>query len=131
MDVLALELDELSIQDSDDVELAAFIQDFEFTEPDHITNAAIFENPYLSDLMMSNRLHLLKPRKVQAAYKNNGKYGLFSLFLSKSWMNTMRVWMNERLYDKGIKQINDVKFRAYIGLELATSLVSYNDIKQY
>ena len=30
-----------------------------------------------------------------------------------------------------MKQINEVKFRAYIGLEMATSLVSYNDIKQY
>ena len=41
MDLIANELDELSIQDSTDEALAAFIQDFEFTEPDHVTNAAI------------------------------------------------------------------------------------------
>ena len=43
----------------------------------------------------------------------------------------MRSWVNEKLKNKGLSTINENKFNAYVGLELVTSLVSVNDLKDY
>ena len=43
----------------------------------------------------------------------------------------MQSWVNEKLKNKGLSTINENKFNAYVGLELVTSLVSVNDLKDY
>ena len=46
-------------------------------------------------------------------------------------MNAIRTWTNYNLKNKGLKEVNENKFRAYVGLEMAMSIVQLNDISYY
>jgi Transposase IS4 len=51
--------------------------------------------------------------------------------LTNSWFNCVRTWTNKNLKEKGIKEVNEMKFRAYLGLEMAMSILQINDISYY
>src|SRR4051794_3324084 len=83
-------------------------------------------NHYLQALKDQSQLKILQRGRVDLAFKNKGKLGLFHLFLTGSWLDTIRVWTNRNLSDKGIKECNDLKFDAYLGLEMGMSIVQLN-----
>ena len=88
-------------------------------------------NVNLKILEKSSNLQVLQKKKVINAYKSDGELGLFPCFLTKSWFEAMQIWCNQKLADKGEKKVSFEKFMAYVGLEIAMSFISLNDIKEY
>ena len=64
-------------------------------------------------------------------YKDANELGLFHLFITRQWFKAMRNWVNINLAAKGLTTINEIQFDTYVGLELATSLVSLNTLQGY
>lgn len=89
------------------------------------------DNPYLCTLVENSSLKLLQESKIKKAFKDQGSMGLFRLFITNSFMNAIRNWTNYNLKNKGLKEVNEKKFRAYVGLEMAMSIVQFNDISYY
>jgi Transposase IS4 len=94
-------------------------------------NTMIGENEYLRDLINSSGLEILKKTLVQRAYEDRNEKGLFHLFLNQSCLEGIRVWTNAKLLRKGKKKVSKETFNAYIGLELAMSIVHLNDMHDY
>ena len=65
------------------------------------------------------------------AYKDSKELGLFRLFVTRSWFQAMRKLVNTNLTAKGLPTINKMQFNAHVGIEMVTSLVSVNDLKDY
>ena len=86
------------------------------------------DNQYLRSLTENSFLQEVKIRK---AFNDQGSFGLFRLFLTNSFMNAIRKWTNKSLRNKGLKLISEKQFRAYIGLEMAISIVQMNGIQYY
>ena len=128
MDLETAELDDISIG-SNAVDL--WLDNFEFSEEDNETAVENNRNRYLQWLEQNTDLFLLQAERAKYAYEKDGKYGLFTLFITKSMFNCIRVWTNANLKAKGMKTVCSAKFKAYLGLELATSLIHMNDLKQY
>lgn len=106
--------------------------DFEFIdENEEDMDAMMQENAYLRDLRTMSGLEILQRSKVVKAYEENGKLGLFRLFITREWFNTIRKWTNKKLDEKGRDTVNESKFDAYLGLEMAMSIVSFNDTAEY
>jgi uncharacterized membrane protein YjgN (DUF898 family) len=76
---------------------------------------------------LSSRFSTLR----QNAFQNEKEKGLFQLFLPKSLFESMLRWTNEELTKKGKHQISLDKMMAYIGLEVAMSLIQMGDIAHY
>ena len=108
-----------------------FLETFDFVEEDEVTARENLTNAYLRDLSERSKLHLLQPEKVNAAYDKHGSYGLFHLFITKSMFNCIRMWTNIKLRDTRSKEVSALKFQAYLGLEMATSLLQFNSLKEY
>jgi Transposase IS4 len=51
--------------------------------------------------------------------------------LTNFWFNCVRTWTNKNLKEKGIKEVSEMKFRAYLGLEMAMSILQINHISYY
>ena len=112
------------------------VQDSFDPDPPSLANEASAvstqQNPYLQMLEASSSLKLLQPQRVQNAFdKQGGPTGLFHLFLSRSWCKCMRQWTNKNLVAKGQPIVSDRKFLAYLGLELAMSILQLNEIYHY
>lgn len=90
-----------------------------------------YANSYVKELIASSDLKILQTDRVNRAYSENGYCGLFKLFLTRSFLDKMRKWMNLELTNDALKPINEAKFNAYLGLEIAMSLVQFNDIDEY
>ena len=96
------------------------------------TATPVVEEPeYLKRVREEFTLHILQPARFRRAYRERGNLGLFLLFLSQSWLDCVRQWTNKNLKEKGLKEVDDNKFKAYLGLEMATSIVQLNDIRSY
>ena len=69
-------------------------------------------------------LHIKQEDKAKTLFNSKGHVGLFHLFLPTSSINTFREFTNEELIKLGNnKCANNIEFMAYIGLELATSMI--------
>ena len=88
-------------------------------------------NKYLWELEQSCSLKILQIEKVRKAYDKKHALGLFHLFLSKLWFKTLHRWCCKGMESKGRKKNTFDQFMAYIGLEMAMSLVPLNSIKDY
>jgi Transposase IS4 len=86
---------------------------------------------YVQYLLDSSQLHIIQPDNVKKAYKTAGVLGLFHLFITSSWFESMRVWTNKRLISKGKKVVSKNQFRAYVGLELAMSIIQMNNMRSF
>jgi hypothetical protein len=71
-------------------------------------------NKNLRVLAVSSLLKLLQEAKIQKAFDDKDSLGLFWLFITNSCMNATRNWTNKNLKNKGLKEVNEKKFRAYI-----------------
>jgi len=108
------------------------LDSFEFIDiNEEDMNSAMQGNTYLRELHVTSGLKVLQQSKVLKAYQDNGKMGLFKLFITREWFNTIRTWTNMKLIEKGKDSVNEIKFDAYIGLEMAMSIVSFNDTAEY
>ena len=89
--------------------------------------------PYIQDWMNKSKLHILKPKAVSNAYKNNDFVGLVRQFMPRQLLEVIREWTNANLQKKVCKSsfINEDEFNAYFGLEIAMSLVKMNRISDY
>ena len=117
---------ELSSEEENDVLEDNFNLETDTTD----TNASFFRqsvlsNAYIRKLDESSKLHILEPNLAVNSYRKNGYLGLFHLFLPMVTLNSYRAYSNVKLAEEGPnKQANTAEFMAYIGLELATSLIS-------
>jgi hypothetical protein len=117
--------------DPEDTE-EAIIENFEvFLLGPEEASEAQQENPYVRKLSEDSFLSILQPRRVKNAFQNEKERGLFQLFLSNSLFESMLRWTNVELTKKGKQQISLDKMMAYIGLEVAMSLIQMGDIAHY
>ena len=76
-------------------------------------------NDYIRKLVQSTDLHTLQPGVVNAAYEGvNKELGLFHLFLSQNFLETVCRWMNEVLQSKSKKICSIKEFYEYLGHEM-------------
>ena len=87
--------------------------------------------PYIQQILQQSSLKLLQEPRTRKAYKDNGYLGLFRLFINGSWFQAMRTWLNMKREEKGLDAVNENMFYAYVGLEMAMSLVNMNTIDSY
>ena len=91
-----------------------------------------FTNLYNKKFLDSAELHILQPGEVVAvAEGNNPELGLFNLFMTKTFLDTVWRWTNESMGRKGRRRCTKNDFFAYIGLEMGMSLMKFNDIHKY
>ena len=109
------------------------IDDNEFQEwnNDEFTCNSDDVNLFLSKLEQRSNLKVLRPKVVKSLVDSGNKLGLFNLFFPKAYINKIRVWTNQKLQSNGHTSVSSAQFNAYLGLELATSIVGMNRLKQY
>ena len=116
----------------DDVIYNELISDFEFMEfKESVIDNAVDGNNYVQSLIQLSDLHVLQEARVRKAYTDGKELGLFHLFFTKQYFNIICQWTNARLKENYNITISEAKFRAYVGLEMAMSIVSFNDIAEY
>jgi hypothetical protein len=73
------------------------------------------------------------PKRVKNAFneKDERENRLFQLFLSNPLWEAILVWTNEKLVSTGKNTITIKKMMAYVGLELAMSLIQIGSISKY
>ena len=90
---------------------------------------------YVQKIEKASKLHILKEPYLRKAFTENQEYGLFSTFFTKSLMKCILNWTNEKLKTTieliDMKTITSLELEAYIGLEMAMSIIQLNDMKDY
>ena len=87
---------------------------------------------YINDWMQqSNQLIINRKKQAMHAFHRKGPLGLFSLFISPSFLNRIYDWTNVKLVNEGKEPMSLTEFNAYLGLELAMSLTNNNSIHEY
>jgi hypothetical protein len=86
---------------------------------------------YVEELKSKSDLKVLHECNVITVFARYAELGLFHLFLLKSWFKAMLQWTNKSLQSKGKKKISLSQLMAYVGLEVAMSIVPLNCIKDY
>jgi hypothetical protein len=99
------------------------------TEIDHQLLAD--ENSYIKSLLDATGLEIKREADARLAYEKRKESGLFFLFLNNSFFSAILTWSNKELSKKGKGSINLVMLHAYLGLEIAMSLLQMSDIYDY
>ncbi|RLN05777.1 hypothetical protein BBJ28_00019071 [Nothophytophthora sp. Chile5] len=86
---------------------------------------------YIASLTNDSGLHLVEEAQIRKAYRDGGEVGLFSLFITHKFKDTIRQWTNEQLVKQGRRATTPSEFDAYLGLELAMSICPLNDITEF
>jgi hypothetical protein len=123
-----------SSDDDEEEESLESVEENDVAEPAEpsTTSDNPYDNAYVKRLLDIADLHILQPGEVNLAYGSSSKQlGLFRLFSTSNYVETVCKWTNESLQQKGQKSRSMKEFQAYMGLELGMSLLKYNDIKQY
>jgi hypothetical protein len=89
------------------------------------------KNEYIKALTKGSYLSLLQESKIKNAFKRDNEKGLFHLIFTQSFFDACLKWTNDELSGKGKSKVSKDKFMAYVGLEIAMSLVPLNSIAQY
>jgi len=89
------------------------------------------ENKYIQELTDGCYLSLLQEKKTKNALEKGKEKGLFHLIFTTAFFDASLKWTNDELSRKGKNKVSKEKFMAYVGLEIAMSLVPLNSIKQY
>ena len=116
-----------------DETILSALGDFECDIDDDDVNRdnATPRGPYIAKILQQLSLKLLQEPRIKKAYKDHGYLGLFCLFITRSWFEAMRTWLNMKRKEKGLDAVNEYIFNAYVGLEMAMSLVRMNTIDSY
>ena len=89
------------------------------------------DNEYITNIMNNSFLSILQPPRVTGTFLKDREKGLFHLFLAPTFWSGVLKWTNESLRKKGKKLITMDQLMAYIGLELAMSIVKIGSIQAY
>ena len=111
------------------LELSLACGEFDFISP--LTDEVISDNAYIGRLYAACKLRIVQPRKVSSAFTEKAELGLFQLFYPDAFLKGVLQWTNDALSDKGKSTITLSKLKAYLGLEMAMSLVVLNSIQEY
>jgi hypothetical protein len=84
---------------------------------------------YARQLQKDSGIHILQQSRVEQAFEREGDMGLFNLFITVDFINCIWQWTQENLSSSATITIEEI--HAYIGLELAMSLVQPNSISDY
>ncbi|OWZ00780.1 hypothetical protein PHMEG_00027959 [Phytophthora megakarya] len=87
-------------------------------------------NAYIDGIMRDSGLHIVREREVRAAYKERGELGLFSLFFTRDFRDSLRTWTNQILKEKGKPEVTVYELDAYMGLEIAMSFNPVTEMKE-
>ena len=119
------EIDDVLDEEIDDILEHHFDLESDNTENNpSFFRQSVLSNLYIIKLNETSKLHLLEPNLAVNSYRRNSYLGLFHLFLPMATLNSYRAYSNVKLAEEGPnKQANTAEFMAYIGLELATSLI--------
>jgi hypothetical protein len=71
------------------------------------------------------------PTSLFRLFLSNKEKGLFHLIFSTKFFDACLKWTNDELLKKGESKVSKEKFMAFVGLEIAMSLVPLNKIHQY
>ena len=113
---------------SEPSDIEDLLQDFESEDDQQVKNVS---NEFLSSLESSSGLKVLQRVRCMKKLKTQDYSGLVSLFFGDKMIDTIWKFTNVRLIQKGYKKTTKKMFRAYIGLEMAMSIVHFNNIKSY
>ncbi|GMF49486.1 unnamed protein product [Phytophthora fragariaefolia] len=75
-------------------------------------------------------LHIVREREVKAAYRERRELGLFSLFFTREFRDSLQSWTNKLLKEKGRPETTVYELDAYIGLEIAMSFNPVTEMKE-
>ncbi|EGZ06332.1 hypothetical protein PHYSODRAFT_307305 [Phytophthora sojae] len=103
-------------------------EDEETTESDadcvsvaaEVTSAALRKltgNAYVDGLIRESGLHIIRDGEVKLAFKERGELGLFSLFFTREFRDSLQTWTNTMLKEQGKDEATVFEIDAYIGLE--------------
>ena len=107
-------------------------EDFVFTYVDEEEKSSIaLQNGYIQKLLQHAKLEMLQKYKVKFAYSSRKKIDLLHLFLTKGFFESLLMWTNTCIEEKGKKKMSASKFLACIGLELAMSIIQLNNISDW
>jgi len=120
-------------KDQDGVDDEGLYEDdhFDTTELDKGGMEKLYRNPYLKDLIDKSSTKLLHEANIRKEYDRSGEAGLFHLFLNKTLFSKLLAWLNVELKKQAKEEICMEKLLAYVGLELAMSLISFSEIADY
>ena len=86
---------------------------------------------YLDDICAGSELYIKNRRQVQIVYEKEGLYGLFSLFVTPLFKNHIMEWTNNRLHKAGHPLLTMAELDAWIGLQLAMSIVPLANMRDF
>ena len=113
---------------SDSTDIESLVEDFEPTGDQTVKNDT---NEFLLQIQQSSGLKVLHKARCARLLQSKGYSGLVSLFVGDKFIDQIWKFTNVRLRQKGYNKTTRKLFRAYVGLEMAMSIVQFNDIKSY
>ena len=94
--------------------------------------ATALKNLYILQLSEHSFLSILQPKRAKRAFQSDDREKqCFHLFIGQSFFEASHSWTNDNLITRGKKSIPFEMFLAYVGLEIAMSLLQIGSIKQY
>ncbi|CAN0060613.1 unnamed protein product, partial [Heterosigma akashiwo] len=87
-------------------------------------------NAYVAETVANAGIRLRHPQRVRQAAES-GPLGVFHLFLKPSFFAAVFKWTNKEIEGRGGDPVTTEQFMAYVGLEIATSIVHFNNLKDY
>ncbi|POM76935.1 Hypothetical protein PHPALM_5770, partial [Phytophthora palmivora] len=88
-------------------------------------------NSYVDEIIGESGLHIVRPAEVDRAYKERGELGLFSLFFTREFRDSLQSWSNLLLKEKGKPEATVFEIDAYIGLEIVMSIIPLTEIIEF
>ena len=113
-----------------DAKYEELIKDFEIDDTVDL-NTICNKVQYVRNLKSSCGLHVMKPKICKNSWCCENHEGLFKIFLNNSFLYCVYKWTNIELEKNGHNQMSRKEFNSYIGLEIAMSLNSFNQLKDY
>ena len=86
---------------------------------------------FLQRINQNEHLVIKNRAQVERIYNEDGLMGLFSLFFTLELMKDIIRWTNEGIHCTEETPISQEEFCAYLGLEMAMSIVVLASIKEY
>ena len=124
-------IDNASSRDVNDID-DSLLDDFQVYQLDESEAISIQENEYIQDIVNWSYLSLLHRNHAHRAFVTNKGKRLFFLFLCPSLWAAVLHWTNLYYHKKGKRRLTTMaKLEAYIGLELAMSIVKIGNVKSY
>jgi hypothetical protein len=95
--------------------------------------AACASNPWLQAFVQRTQLHIRHPLTTAKVYETEGVLGVFHMFMHKNFLNHMRNWTRNKAKAAGLglRGLPEELFYAYVGLDVAMSLVKFSTLSKY